>query len=237
MTNTKMDRLEIPPQQLAALSRWDNEGGAGPDGPQEGSRPASAASEVPPLTNAELVQLRIRVIALENVMIGLLANASRQQLDVVLGMAAFISPRPSSTQHSLTIHAATQMRSLVERAGHFRSHDDGIRALTAVPYKCTPVFDEHTLPAGLRREHRTKPGVWGVIRVLEGRVQYKVLDPESEVILDAEHPGLVLPDAPHSVEPLGPMRMLVEFYKQVPDLKFQPDASKVPTVAIIAEGC
>ncbi|MGB9119775.1 MAG: DUF1971 domain-containing protein [Candidatus Angelobacter sp.] len=23
-----------------------------------------------------------------------------------------------------------------------------------------------TLPVGLRREHRTKPGVWGVIRVL-----------------------------------------------------------------------
>jgi Domain of unknown function (DUF1971) len=30
----------------------------------------------------------------------------------------------------------------------------------AVPYKCTSVFDENTLPAGLRREHRTKPGVW-----------------------------------------------------------------------------
>lgn len=34
----------------------------------------------------------------------------------------------------------------------------------------TPVFDENTLPAALRREHRTKPGVWGVIRVLDGRL-------------------------------------------------------------------
>ena len=53
------------------------------------------------------------------------------------------------------------------------------------PYKRTSVFDENTLPAGLRREHRTKPGVWGVIRVLEGRLRYQVLDPASEVILEA----------------------------------------------------
>ncbi|MEO7410774.1 MAG: DUF1971 domain-containing protein, partial [Sphingomicrobium sp.] len=43
------------------------------------------------------------------------------------------------------------------------------------PYKSTPVFDEKTLPAGLRKEHRTKPGVWGVIRMLEGRLRYRVL--------------------------------------------------------------
>ena len=42
-------------------------------------------------------------------------------------------------------------------------------------YKSTPVFDETTLPAALKREHRTKPGVWGVIRVLSGRVRYQVL--------------------------------------------------------------
>ena len=52
----------------------------------------------------------------------------------------------------------------------------------AQAYGCTPVFDENTLPAGLRRAHRTKPGVWGVIRVLEGRLRYCVLDSDSETI-------------------------------------------------------
>jgi tellurite resistance-related uncharacterized protein len=80
------------------------------------------------------------------------------------------------------------------------------------PYQCTPVFDEK------RREHRTKPGVWGVIRVLEGRLRYRVLDPASEVILEFGRPGLVLPGVPHFVEPLGPMRMQIEFYNQLPDL-------------------
>lgn len=87
-----------------------------------------------------------------------------------------------------------------------------------VSYKRTPVFDEESLPAGLRREHRTKPGVWGIIRVLDGRLRYQVLDPASETILTPDHPGLVLPEVPHLVEPLGPMRMQVEFYDRSPDL-------------------
>jgi tellurite resistance-related uncharacterized protein len=85
-----------------------------------------------------------------------------------------------------------------------------------LPYKSTPVFNEQTLPVGLRKEHRTKPGVWGVIRLLEGRLRYHVLDPLSETVLDPDHPGFVLPDQPHFVEPLGPMRMKVEFYDQEP---------------------
>jgi hypothetical protein len=78
-------------------------------------------SEVPELTNAELVQLRIRVIALENVVISLLAEASDRQLDLIREMAAFICPRPGFTQHPLTIQAATQMIDLVERAARFRA--------------------------------------------------------------------------------------------------------------------
>lgn len=124
------------PSQLRekALSRWDNEGGAGPDGPQEGGASTTGPSTHP------------------------------------------------------------------------------------VPYKSTSVFDENTLPAGLRREHRTKAGVWGVIRVLEGRLRYQMVDQSSEEILDPDHPGLVLPDVPHLVEPLGPMRMQIEFYDQRPHL-------------------
>jgi len=86
----------------------------------------------------------------------------------------------------------------------------------AGPYKSTAVFDETTLPAALRREHRTKAGVWGVIRVLEGRVRFEVLDPPSQMILDPENPGLVRPDQPHLVEPLGPVRMRVDFYDHDP---------------------
>jgi hypothetical protein len=107
-------------QRQMALSRWDNEGGAGPGGPQGESPAAEAQSQAPALTNAELVQLRIRVIALENLLIALLADASERQLALAREMAAYISPRPGSTHHPLTVHAAAQMIDFVERAGHFR---------------------------------------------------------------------------------------------------------------------
>jgi hypothetical protein len=107
-------------QRQRALSRWDNEGGAGPDGPVTVSAPDNERVSIPELTNAELVTLRIRVIALENLMIPLLATASDDQLRLAREMAGYISPRPGFTQHPLTIHAAAHMDDLVNRAIHFR---------------------------------------------------------------------------------------------------------------------
>jgi hypothetical protein len=104
----------------AALSSWENEGGAG----SSRTRKSSAASEweaaVPPLANAQLVQLRIRVIALENLVIALLAESPDRRLGIAREIASFISPRPGFTPHRLTTRAATQMIHLVERAGFFR---------------------------------------------------------------------------------------------------------------------
>ncbi len=72
------------------------------------------------LTLAEQTQLHVRVIALENLVIALLASATEHQLECAREMAAYISPRPGATQHPLTTHAAAEMLSLVERALHFR---------------------------------------------------------------------------------------------------------------------
>lgn len=110
--------LEFSRQRQMALSRWVNEGGAGPDA--DVLIPRQLQLEVPPLTNTELVQLRIRTIALENLMIALLAESSDRQRELAREMAAYISPRPGFTPHPLTTNAATQMLQLVERADHFR---------------------------------------------------------------------------------------------------------------------
>ena len=80
--------------------------------------------------------------------------------------------------------------------------------------RSTPVFTEATVPAGLLRRHRTAPGTWGLIRVLEGRLLLRVLDPPGERMLDPAHaPGVVGPAVPHEVRPLGPARFLVEFHR------------------------
>jgi hypothetical protein len=120
MSDKNPDPRDRLPQPQNALSQWDTEGGAGPRGPQDSSHPDEGPSAIPELTNTELVRLRIRVIALENLVITLLAEASKRQLERAHEMAAFISPRPGFTSHPLTIQAAAQMTSLVERAGHLR---------------------------------------------------------------------------------------------------------------------
>jgi hypothetical protein len=104
-------------QRQRALSRWDNEGGAAP----KASILTGEQISVPEMTNAELVALRVRVIALENLLISLLATASDEQLNLAREMASFISPRPGFTHHPLTVHAAAHMVDLVERSEHFRS--------------------------------------------------------------------------------------------------------------------
>ena len=100
-----------------ALARWEGEGGAL-------SRDRWQMEDVGqesllPLSDAELVQLRIRVIALENRLIAVLANAPNEQLRAAREMAGYIAPRPGFTQHKLTLHAENHMLSLVERAMRF----------------------------------------------------------------------------------------------------------------------
>ena len=54
------------------------------------------------------------------------------------------------------------------------------------------------------------------VYVLEGRLRLVYLDPPSETILDPDTPGLVLPQQPHLVEPLGAVKMRVDFYDRPP---------------------
>lgn len=93
-------------------------------------------------------------------------------------------------------------------------------------YKQTPLFDQDSLPAGLRREHRTKAGVWALIHVVEGRLLYRILEPPSEQVLQVGVPGIVNPEQPHEVSPLGPMRMFVEFYS-AGKAEIQPHTSRI----------
>ena len=86
----------------------------------------------------------------------------------------------------------------------------------AMPYRSTPIFDQETVPAALRRRHDTKEGVWGLIRVIEGELKLTILDPPSEAVLTPGNPGLVLPRQPHFATPTGPMKMQVDFYDQPP---------------------
>ena len=116
-----------------ALARWDAEGGAeavpappaddvgevgsgvsATAGPSPGSQPAA------PWSDAECQQLHARLIALENLVISLLAMGNKRQLALARDMASHIVARTGSTPHRLTEQAARQMTHVVGRAKWFR---------------------------------------------------------------------------------------------------------------------
>ena len=83
-------------------------------------------------------------------------------------------------------------------------------------YRRTPVFDQDTIPPGLRREHRTGPGVWGLITVVAGQLRFRIPAAAVDTVLTADRPGVVAPEQVHQVEPLGPVQFFVEFYRRPP---------------------
>ncbi|NQV11265.1 MAG: DUF1971 domain-containing protein [Cyanobacteria bacterium] len=81
-------------------------------------------------------------------------------------------------------------------------------------YKKTPEFTHESVPKELLNAHQTKEGTWGKIIILEGRLRYRILEPELEVVdLSVEKYGVVEPTVLHEVEPLGAVRFYVEFYR------------------------
>lgn len=99
---------------VTTTSQFETQNNAAPS-----SRHDELAFEEAPLTNAELVQMRVRVIALENLVIALLAEAPDRQLILARGMATYISPRAGFTRHPITLRAADEMLSLVDRADRY----------------------------------------------------------------------------------------------------------------------
>ena len=113
-------------QRQQALAGWDNEGGAGPCGPLEAVRSLGAGLPTPEMGKAEMLALHIRVIALENLLIALLATASKEQREVARSMAGYIAPRAGATRHPVTTLASAHMIDLLDRAGRFEAEpEDG----------------------------------------------------------------------------------------------------------------
>ena len=121
MSDQGPESLSESLQRQRALSRWDNEGGAGTDGPQTAPHAVEGEPSFPKMGDAEFGALHVRVIVLENLVIALLAAASDGEREVACKMASYISPRPGFTRHPLTIHAAGHMTDLIERAARFRA--------------------------------------------------------------------------------------------------------------------
>ena len=117
------DKPKKPPTiaelEVRSLSRWENEGGD-----TTGLHPHDRGSVVGEIGDVEDGNLRVRLIALENIVVGLLAGSPDSQSTLVREMADYISPRPGVTPHRLTLEAARNMIALVERAARYKALEE-----------------------------------------------------------------------------------------------------------------
>lgn len=107
---------------VRALARWESEGGK--TLPLDSPRVESAEqTQIPEMTNAEIVALRVRVIAMENVLISLLATAltlnssssGKWPITFPRGRASPLI-RSRSTQRSIWLISLTAQRAFVRTA-------------------------------------------------------------------------------------------------------------------------
>ena len=106
--------------------RWrfrggSTKGGTGFGGPQRGGSSTEVTTDAPELTNAELVQLRVRVIALENLAIALLRRRVRSAVGPRPRDGGLHFPEARCHATFLAVHAAAKIIDLAQRAGQFRA--------------------------------------------------------------------------------------------------------------------
>ena len=116
------DRLSRDAIHRRVIGRWENEGGSVRAWHREMPVEEKSITVAGEIGDAETANTRVRLIAIENIIVALLANAPDDRLELIREMADFISPRPGMTPHRLTIEAARNMLAIVDRAEHYRTN-------------------------------------------------------------------------------------------------------------------
>ena len=84
-----------------------------------------------------------------------------------------------------------------------------------VCYRRTPCFTVDNVPQALLSSHSVKAGVWGLLRVVRGRVRY-CLDGQAQVSVIVPEGGaaVIAPEVSHHVEPLDMLStFFIEFHR------------------------
>ena len=121
-------------------------------------------------------------------------------------MGAFVAPFQHGRQLIRTHVVASGMQKLPE---------------DVVQYSQVPkegFFTADKIPRGLLKDHTTKAGTWGVIRVSEGKLQYTIQEPTQsihEITPETLPGGIIEPQVKHRVKALtDDLKFVVEFYRK-----------------------
>jgi tellurite methyltransferase len=85
------------------------------------------------------------------------------------------------------------------------------------PYKRTAAFTQATVPQGLLHQHQTKPGVWAIVHVASGALEFSESagSGETRQRVGAGQHATIRPGVEHRVAPLGEVEFCVEFWRAV----------------------
>ncbi len=79
-------------------------------------------------------------------------------------------------------------------------------------YRTTPTFTAAEIPAGLRREHRTKAGVWGRVVVEQGWAELRFVSLDNRSVrAEAGQSVAIPPDLAHVLVTSDDVRLYIEF--------------------------
>ena len=100
-------------------------------------------------------------------------------------------------------------------------------------YRTSPEFTATTVPQSLLSAHRTKAGIWGLLRVTQGRLRYCIdAAPPQALVIEQGGTAVIDPEALHHVEFIGNVgsephecRLLKHFARMHAELKFAFDAA------------
>ncbi len=81
-------------------------------------------------------------------------------------------------------------------------------------YARSAEFSDQSIPENLLDSHRTKTMTWANIVVTQGRILYRILEPQiEEHQLSPNRTGVVEPQVPHELEVMGDVRFHLDFYR------------------------
>lgn len=79
-------------------------------------------------------------------------------------------------------------------------------------YKRTSLFTQENLPDALRKDHATGAGIWGVIHIKRGEMEYIIAGQDVYRLKPGQN-GVIEPQTLHHVKPLGDVSFFIEFFK------------------------
>lgn len=83
----------------------------------------------------------------------------------------------------------------------------------------TPLFDERNYIAEMTRKHMTPKNIYGILKVLEGELQFVWNDEKKIYTVDKQHPMVIEPERYHHIILNGKVKFYLELYKNLKDDK------------------